>query len=64
MKFSEIFSFIIIHFCTKNDEFLTDFKEIFFHESHILPRKLKKKNFGKYSHSDSIFGTKSFKNKA
>ena len=30
MKFSEFFSFIIIHVCTKNHEFQTDIKEIFF----------------------------------
>ena len=42
MKFSEIFSFIIIHVCTKNDEFQTDIKEIFFHGSLILHQKLKK----------------------
>ena len=41
MKFSEIFSFIIIHVCTKNHEFQTDIKEIFFHGSLILPQKLK-----------------------
>ena len=63
MKFSEIFSFIIIHVCTKNDEFQTDIKEIFFHGSLILPQKFKKKLFGKYSYSDSIYGIKNFKNK-
>ena len=43
MKFSEIFSFIIIHVCTKNHEFQTDIKENFFHGLLILPQKLKKK---------------------
>ena len=42
MKFSEFFSFIIIHVCAKNHEFQTDIKEFFFHGSLILPQKFKK----------------------